>query len=331
MRSAAALVTVTVSVPPSSPMLGTTAAATTRESVVSGGARLSDGSGVAVGDADVVAIGVGEIAVVGDGVGAPVGEALGDGVSSATQAPATTITRHASATRSERIMPRSRRAREPMADGIAGRLRAALEAELGEDTRDIVADRLLRQPHAFGDVPIGRPVGKVREDASFLLGEIGEGAGLLEAARVSKTLEHALGDGGVEQRSAGRNRAHRIHQLGRADPLEDVARRARVDRREERIGVRVAGEHHDRGRRELSGDGAAGIDPRTVRHPDVHHDHVRTGLARQPHRLVARAGLADDAESRLSIEQRGETDADHLVVVGDEDAHVRDGRGGVGC
>ena len=174
-------------------------------------------------------------------------------------------------------------------------------------------------PIALGDLAVRRALAEVREHASLLLGQVGEGAGLLEAARVAEPIEDAARDRRVEQRPSGRHGSHGVDELARADPLQDVARRAGVDRVEQRLGVRVAGEHDDRRAAELGGDGATGVDPRPVRHPDVHHHDVGPELPRQPHGLVARGRTGHDREPRLGVEQRGQADADHLVVVGDED------------
>ena len=53
-------------------------------------------------------------------------------------------------------------------------------------------------------------------------------------------------------------------------------------------------------------------------------------LQREPGRLVAGRRLRDDLEALLCGEHGGEADADHLVVVGDEDADGRRRSGGVG-
>src|SRR5918999_4503728 len=60
-----------------------------------------------------------------------------------------------------------------------------------------------------------------------------------------------------------------------------------------------------------------------VRHAYVHPHHVGPLPARHADRLVTGPGLAHHGEARLPVEQRGKADADHLVVVGDEDAHGR--------
>ena len=106
----------------------------------------------------------------------------------------------------------------------------------------------------------------------------------------------------------------------RPDLLEEVAARARDDRREDGLLVRVAREDDDTRLRKLGADLAARLDTRAVGQADIHDDDVRLELARHLERLGDAAGLGHDLEAFPPIEQGDETLADDLVVVDDEKA-----------
>ena len=91
--------------------------------------------------------------------------------------------------------------------GQHGRLGAALQAELGEDARDVVLDRLLGEEHPLADLPVGQALGDQREQLELLLGQVGElGRG---RRRMAHPLEHPRGQVRVDQGHAGRHLAHR--------------------------------------------------------------------------------------------------------------------------
>src|SRR5690242_1260643 len=55
--------------------------------------------------------------------------------------------------------------------GEGGGLRAAAHAELGEDVRDVVLDRLLGQEEALADLPVGQALADELQDVPLLLGQ----------------------------------------------------------------------------------------------------------------------------------------------------------------
>ena len=93
------------------------------------------------------------------------------------------------------------------------RLRAALQAELGQDAGDVVLDRLLRQEHLLADLPVGQALGDVAEQRA-LLARSGGTARRGASGAVADPLEDRGGQRRVDQRVAGRHVADRADQVG---------------------------------------------------------------------------------------------------------------------
>ncbi len=65
----------------------------------------------------------------------------------------------------------------------------------------------------------------------------------------------------------------------------------------------------------------AQLDAIAVGETHVEHGHIRIGRRQQRQRLPRRAGLADDNEIRLRLQEIAQAPADHLVIVDEEDFH----------
>ena len=108
-------------------------------------------------------------------------------------------------------------------------------------------------------------------------------------------------------------------QVAAADLLQQVAAGAGDDRRQHRLLVRVAGQHHDARLRAGGADLAAGLDPGAIGQADV-HDH-QVGLEarrlRRSHSATVPA-WATTSNPLATVEQRHEALADDLVVVDDQ-------------
>ena len=82
-------------------------------------------------------------------------------------------------------------------------LRASLHAELGEQVRHVVLDRLLGQVQLVGDLPVGEPVGDEGEDLALLPGEARQA--LVFHGRAPQPLGDPLGDHRIQQRLTPRH------------------------------------------------------------------------------------------------------------------------------
>ncbi len=115
--------------------------------------------------------------------------------------------------------------------------------------------------------------------------------------------------------------------LGR-DVLQQEAARARPQRLVDVL-VEVEGREHQDAHGLLAGRGQQpprGLDPVQLGHPDVHQHDVGPQLARLVDGLEPVAGLADDLEIVLGVEDHAEAGAHERLVVGDQQADAHEAR-----
>jgi hypothetical protein len=151
------------------------------------------------------------------------------------------------------------------------RLGAALHAELGEQVRDVVLDRLLGEEQLGRDLTVRKTFADQIEDLALAKSQIGERAGFAFAQPA-----HGEADGRrVEELRPSRDRPDRFHDAVATHLLEQVARRAREAGVDERL---VVGERREDQAPDLGPvrtDVAAHFDSRTVAEPHVDHDDIR--------------------------------------------------------
>ena len=73
------------------------------------------------------------------------------------------------------------------------------QAELGQQVRHVVLDRLLGEEHPLADLPVGQPLPDELEHGALLLAQLGERAGRL--GRAPHALQHRGGGRRVQQRA----------------------------------------------------------------------------------------------------------------------------------
>ena len=115
----------------------------------------------------------------------------------------------------------------------------------------------------------------------------------------------------------------RTFSVASADLLQQIAARARHDRREDRFLVGVAREHEDPDRRILGSDLARRLDAGAVRQADIHDHEIRPIRAGRLDRPRDGPRLGDDRESGAPFEQRDEPPSNDLMVVHDEEPENR--------
>jgi GAF domain-containing protein len=133
-----------------------------------------------------------------------------------------------------------------------------------------------RQQHwlrASSGLPVGESLPDQLEDPPLLRRQPGQRVLL---GRLPAQRRHELaGRPRVEHRLPGRDRAHRAYQVGAADLLEHVPRRACHDRVHQRVVVGEGGEHQAGHFRHPGADLPADGHAVPVGQPDVEHRHVR--------------------------------------------------------
>ncbi len=129
--------------------------------------------------------------------------------------------------------------------------------------------------------------------------------------------------GRVEEGLVAHGRSARIDQVAVGAGLEDVAGRAGAQCLEQVLGAVVHREHQDPHVGPRADDLAGSGDPGHPWHGDVEDREVDVVLERGPDRLDTVAGLRDDGEVRLGVDQEPEAVAHDVVVVGQQHAGRR--------
>src|SRR5690606_25146031 len=202
-----------------------------------------------------------------------------------------------------------------MLEAVDRGLGAALHAELREQRRHVVLDRLLGEPETLPDLPVGEPLRDEVEHLALAQGELG-----LVGARGGEGLGDARADARREQGAARGDLAHALDEPAGADLLEHVAGCSREHGGPARLVVVVGGEDEAPRVGVRRADGAAQLDAVAVGEPHVEHDDIR------PRHLDLREGaahlarLADHLEVALGVDEVGDAAPHDLVVVDEEDA-----------
>jgi hypothetical protein len=174
---------------------------------------------------------------------------------------------------------------------------------------------------------VGAALGDQAQDP-FLLGRQARQLLVLEQVLAfAEPVQHAFGDGRVQQALAGPHGPDGPEKVGAADLFEDVAGRAGHDRGEQGLVVGEAGQHQDLGGGAGGADVAGGLDPGAVGEADVHHDHIGQGLGGDRDRVAGGAGLGAHDHVGDVGEQQLDAVADDLMVI---DQHHPQRRGAHG-
>src|SRR6185369_9597159 len=134
---------------------------------------------------------------------------------------------------------------EPELDGQQRGLGPVVDVQLTEDAGDVVLHRLLADEQALADFAIRLAGRQELEDLLLARRQIGEllAVALLDPLAL-ELAQHARSDvRGQDRLAAGRSLDRGADLVG-TDVLEQVADRARLERREHPLRVRVGGEHH---------------------------------------------------------------------------------------
>src|SRR5262245_14771743 len=184
-------------------------------------------------------------------------------------------------------------------------------------------DRLLADHQPLGDFAVGQALGDQPQHLGLPWGQVAQqlGPGRRARAQPSEFADQPAGHGRGEQRVTGRDDPDRLEQPLGGDVLEQESTGTRPQRLVDVLVEIECGEHqHARAGPGvgLGGDPASRLDAIHGRHPDVHEDDIGMYLAAQANRFGTVRGAAHDVDVGLSAQQRAESGADDLLVVGDE-------------
>ena len=178
----------------------------------------------------------------------------------------------------------------------------------------------------IGDVFVGFAFGDELKD--FALARCEQVVGVFGAAAFELAniiIEEDLADRGAEKRLAFSDGANGFDEIGFGGIFKQVALGAGFQGAQDVAFIGMHAEHdHENiwiGLRDLKG----GFDAVEIGHADVHDDYV--GLERFCKRdgFAAVAGLADDGEIGLLLDEQTETAADELVIIGEKNANFSHG------
>ena len=173
--------------------------------------------------------------------------------------------------------------------------------------------------YVLGNLTVREAVGDEPQDVPLLRAQTSKE--LVFLGTRAKTFDDASRYRRIEERPAGGDGAHRFDDIRALDLLEDVPRRARHDRLEERFVIRKRRKHEaldvGMGRTDLP----AHLHAVTVGEADVEHRDVRTRRRDACQRLGRGSCLADDFEVAVRLEELLDATPDDLVVIEEEYSH----------
>ena len=188
-------------------------------------------------------------------------------------------------------------------------LRAVGDAELRQHVRHVRLDGLLRHPELERDALVGLPARDQAQDVALARRQL---------VGVGDRFDHARRDRGGERRLAGERRPDPAHQLRRLDVLEQEARGARAQRREDPLVVAEARQHDHPCARSRGPQRAQRAEPVGAGHDEVEQHDVGPELARRRDRGRPVRGFPDDLDVVLELEVGPQPLAHDGVIVGDQ-------------
>src|SRR4051812_35326401 len=205
---------------------------------------------------------------------------------------------------------------------MAHELRAALQTKLLHDVRAVRLGGSHRDEELLRDLLVGVAEREQAQDLALPLRErIVRGA----LAFLGLGGEQSRAELGMQVAAAGRDLAHRVHDLVVGRLLEHVAARAGRKCLAHVARVVLHREHADLHVGALLEQRRDRLEPALLGHHDVQQDHIRLRRARLEDRLTRAAGLADRLEVVLGLQHEPEAGADDGVVVHDQHARAQAG------
>lgn len=193
-------------------------------------------------------------------------------------------------------------------------LGARFEPQLGQEARDVVLHRLLRQVQAPGDLTVREALRDEVEHTLLLVGERGQ-LGAQHDVLAGQARADAVGVLPLEQRLTCGDAFDRLDEVGAAHLLENIAARTREDRREEGLVVVVGREDEAADVLVHAAHRAAHLHARAVGQTAVEDRDVRARSGDTTDRLGGAPTLTDDLTTPGGGKELGEPSAHDLVIV----------------
>src|SRR4051794_17432310 len=209
---------------------------------------------------------------------------------------------------------------EPPADRVPGQLDAVAQAELLEDVRAMALDGLLADRQELGDVAARVALGDELDDLDLARRQRILAQRLARPRALEVVADQRPHRAGVEERLAAHRGAARLDEVAVGDRLEHVAGGAGAQRLVEVL----LGVVHRQDQHAQPGAPPAqlvgGAQAAHARHRDVEDREVDVVLERALDRLGAVAGLGDDPQVGLRVEDEPQAATHDDVVVGEQDS-----------
>ncbi len=185
-----------------------------------------------------------------------------------------------------------------------------------------VGQMSLHRANAYGkplcNLAIRHPFGSHPEDLQLPLGELIQGGmddtGLL--LRLGEAVDHLAGNGRVEHRLPCIDSLYGLDQFINLHVLEQVAGSPSLQEGEDVLVAIVGGQYQNGDAGGNSLDLPRGLNTIKLWHREVHHNDVWTLFDRPLNGLLPIAGLGDDINALLAVQQLPSTLTNHGVVIG---------------
>src|SRR3954447_11561649 len=220
---------------------------------------------------------------------------------------------------------------ETAPDRVARQLHAVAHAELLEHVRAMAVDGLLADEEHLRDLLARVPLGDQLHDLELTRREWVVGYLVAPAGTVEVVADERLNRRRVEERLPAHGGPARLDQVAIGRRLQHVTGGACLEGLEEVLLVVVHRQDQRAQLRAATAELGGGLEAGHARHGHVKDREVDVVSERSLHGLGSVAGLRDDLEVRLCVEDELQATTHDRVVVGEEDLrlqrHGNDGRG----
>src|SRR6266511_2108301 len=192
-----------------------------------------------------------------------------------------------------------------------GGLRAVADVEAAENNIDVPFDRRLADAQNFTDLPIAVALDDQLQHFQFARAQL----------RMRRAFRQTLGNRGGNVLQAGVNRADRVDQFVVRHALQNVSVRASLERFVNVLVAVVSCENYKVKLRICLANGANRFHAAQAREAQIHQHDIGRLLGAYRAGLLPRPRLSNHDHIRLQTDDRSQPEANHRVIVYEDDAN----------